>query len=785
MASLFDSMMRMSFGLAETALRVADSSMKGLQSIVGGLTGQEPAKPAVDPPLNGPPTLDEATSDFANRLLRIAWTTPQTGDAFWGAGRELLDSINKSFSGLDLGDPRVLMALPLQLPLSFGTLMSQTGLRGLYASSVIGTDEAGQLASYMLDSFTDIDVFVSLKYGEQLKRLKELAGKSPEDADLRLKLGKTYTKLGMYTEAIEQFGLAAQNSRLRADALRLSLIAAYRGGELQQAIRDGVESLRLLPTDNRTRFWLFLAAQKLGGYPPEVPEECRMEVKAGRHPTTLEYEDVAARIGLDKTAAGRGTAVFDMNGDGYLDVVISSAHGGVSLHRNNGDGTFTDVSVGSGLDECTNAFIVTVGDYNNDGLDDLYITRLGFYHGECVLYRNNGDGTFTDVTKEAGVGCWGPNFAAHWVDYDCDGNLDLFVASNLAGLFDRKTPNRLFHNNGDGTFTEVSEKVGLNTPYPTIGGAWGDYNNDGYPDVFFSSSLGRGQLYRNNGDGTFTEVTAEAGLGEICFGSATFWVDYDNDGWLDLVQFIWSPEEHVLHTLLNGDGAPTGLPMRIYRNNRDGTFTKLDQEIGLTGCWGTMSGNAGDIDNDGHVDLLLGNGDPHMDRTEPSILLKNDGAGRFHNISFTAGLPFTGKGHGANLADLMGDGRLCVIMNSGGAYPADLLTTSVFRPKTLPGNYLNVRLTGTKSNRNAIGARVKLEHSGRAQHRLVGGGSGFGSLPYEQHFGLGSETKVDAIEIWWPSGLRQRIENLPHNSTIRITEGRDAWVEVYAKKQVQ
>jgi hypothetical protein len=461
-------------------------------------------------------------------------------------------------------------------------------------------------------------------------------------------------------------------------------------------------------------------------------------------------------------------------------VVIAGAHAGCSFYRNNGDGTFTDISTGSGLDRCVYGFGLAVGDYDNNGLPDLFVSGLGFFDGQGLLMRNNGDDTFTDVTKEAGLGIWGPAFTASWVDYDGDGYLDLFVVNNLGGLFNRKTPNRLFHNNGDGTFTDVSEEAGLKTLWPTIGAAWGDFTNNGLPDLFISNA-GRPQLFRNNGDGTFTDVSREAGIDLPAITSVCVCCDIDDDGWLDIVQFTWSRPHDMIYTLRTGHGPTDGTPLRIFRNNRDGTFTDIARDLGLDGCWGTMSGTVGDFNNDGHLDILLGNGDPSIDRLEAAVLLENDGH-RFHNVTFAAGMPFTGKGHGANMADLAGDGRLHLIVAAGGLYPGDLLTTTVFRPKRLPGNYLNVRLVGTRSNRDAIGARLKLWAGGREQHRLVSSGSGFGCLPYEQHFGLGKLTQIDWLEIRWPSGHVQRLEQLPLNQSIRIVEGKAGWEAVYSNR---
>ena len=377
--------------------------------------------------------------------------------------------------------------------------------------------------------------------------------------------------------------------------------------------------------------------------------------------------------------------------------------------------------------------------------------------------------------------CWGPAFTASWVDFDCDGHLDLFIANNIGGVFDRHMQNRLFRNNGDGTFTDVSVSSGLHAGAPTIGHSWGDYDNDGLPDLFISSGIGRPQLFHNNGDGTFSDVTAQAGIGDCLMGSTCFFVDYDNDGWLDILQFGWSDHDEVVHTLRFEEASAQTNVTRVLHNNRDGTFTARKKELGLVEGWGTMSGNYADINNDGRIDLMLGNGSPLMDRVEPMVLLENDN-GVFRNTTFTVGLPFVGKSHGVNAGDLFGDGRLSILVASGGAYPGDLLTSPVYYPEELPGNYLNIRLTGVRSNRSAVGARVTVYAGGGLQMREVYGGTNFGCLPLEQHFGLRDIQKVDAIEIRWPSGLKQRFDNPPINDTIRIVEGKDGWERVYANR---
>ncbi len=772
MANRFETTVRESTDLIETGLRLLDGVFRQVRSSLQ--PDHERQDQAVD--ATGPRNVDGAVSEVSNRITRLATMTAlEDAPAAW---REVLENIRSCFTDIDRPSGGRYGA---DVALSTGMLAVQQAIRGLSSHNTSREGAFGTFIVNTIEVFDDAHVYATLQYREVLERYRQRLERSPGDGPTRVEMARTLIKCGLYHEAIHELEVAGKDPRARPQALHELAVASFRAGRFTDAGLFAREAMAMNDGHPRTRLLLWLAAEKSGGYAPDVPADMRMQVRSGRQPTALALEDIAARVGLDKTSGGRGTAVFDYDGDGYLDVLVAAAHGGCTLYRNNGDGTFTDASISSGMDSCLTAFITTIGDYDNDGRPDIFVTRNGFFSGGCSLYHNNGDGTFTDVTAGSGLAGWGPAFTASWVDYDLDGRLDLYVAFNLGSLFERKTRNRLFHNNGDGTFTDVTDAAGIATEMPTIGHAWGDYDNDGRPDLFVSNSLGRSQLFHNNGDGTFTDMSREAGIDAYGLGSICYFIDYDNDGWLDIVQNIWSDSEDVIHTLQHGEGPPDGQPIKMWRNNRDGTFSLRSRELGVTGCWGSMSGNAGDINNDGYQDIILGNGSPRMERVEPLTLLQSDGR-QFHDVTFTAGLPITGKSHGINLADLFGDGRLSLIVASGGAYPGDLLTVGAFRPKTRLGHYLNVRLVGTRSNRSAIGARLSIEAGGQSQHRLVSGGSQFGCLPFEQHFGLGSHTQVvDAIEIWWPSGIRQRVQGpIPANNTIRVTEGDDRIEGVYA-----
>ena len=753
----------------ETGLTVIDSGTRAIRTGVESLAGARPLVLPNSPPVNGPRDLDTALAHFGNQLIRKGWINSREALSSRKLIDSVLESARRSFGNLDFRDPR-LLALPFELPFAAGGILAEGLLRLMAVYSVVGPKRLPGFLHNAAEVYVETAIFLGLEYKELIERYKEQLAKNPDDAETRLELGRIYIKCGRNDDAARELALAGRNPKTLGRAMHESAIAHYRAGRLEEAVRDGSAALAANPANERARVCLWLSAKSNGGYPASVPAEHRMEMKTGYAPSRVRFENIAKKIGMDKVCAGRGTAVFDYNNDGLPDIVIAAAHAGCTLYRNNGDGTFTDVSVGSGLDECINAFVVIAGDYDNDGFVDLFVTRQGFYYGDCALYHNNGDGTFTNVTEKAGVQNWGPAYTAHFVDYDNDGYLDLFIGNNLGGMMDRLRQNRLFHNNGDGTFTEVTEASGLHNNFTTIGSAWGDYNNDGYSDLFLSSGLGRPQLFRNNGDGTFTDVSIQAGFTDNAVATTCFWCDYDNDGWLDIVQYTWSDHEDAIYTMKNGRGPDDGSPLRVYHNNHDGTFTMLNREIGIDGCWGTMSGNFGDVNNDGFIDLLLGNGSPRMERLEPFILLESDGAS-FHDTTFAAGLPFFGKSHGVNCADLFGDGRMSILIASGGGYPGDLLPMMVHCPKELPGNYLNVRLRGTKSNRDAIGARITLISGDHRQMKEISHGTSFGCLPTEQHFGLGKGTKIDALEIQWPSGLRQRVENPAVNQTIRIVEG--------------
>src|SRR5580658_126514 len=496
---------------------------------------------------------------------------------------------------------------------------------------------------------------------------------------------------------------------------------------------------------------------------------------------------------------GTGVAWLDYNQDGLMDLffVQSSetdaykpAHPLRSaLYRNNGDGTFTDVTEKAGLGGVGHyGQGVAVGDYDNDGYPDLYITG----YGRAILYHNNGDGTFTDVTAKAGVadeGNW--STSAGWFDYDKDGWLDLVVTNYIewtpkTNLWcgDRKpgyrsycNPNnykgqktKLYHNNHDGTFTDVSDKSGVGLPESKgMGVVLADFDNDGWPDIAIANDTWPNFLFLNNHDGTFKDVSLISGLavsedGKYEAGMGIDAADVNGDGLLDV---------YITHLDFELN--------RLYHNNGDTTFTDDTYSSGIGAKARLLSGVAAkflDYDNDGWMDILQLNGamvdnvslyHSEISYKEPLIMFRNLSLGHFEMTSSQLGPDFLRPvaGRGLATADFDNDGDIDIAINNRGDYP-ELLRNSGGNAN----HWLEVQLIGTKSNRDGTGAALKLTSEGFVQVRQAEGGTSYMSASDPRiHFGLGKRAKVESLVITWPSGQVDKLANVPIDQIIAVKEG--------------
>jgi enediyne biosynthesis protein E4 len=540
------------------------------------------------------------------------------------------------------------------------------------------------------------------------------------------------------------------------------------------------------------------------------------QAAAPRQTQLANFTDVAQKAGLTMQeifggvdtkkyiieTTGTGVAIVDYDNDGWPDIFIvngtrldklpSGPPPTSHLYRNNHDGTFTDVTVKAGLSATGWGQGVCVGDYDNDGWEDLYVT----YYGKNRLYHNQ-NGVFTEVAEKAGVAgsgkAWGTGCA--FVDYDRDGYLDLVVANYVdfdltsapapgerptciwkgvpvmcgpRGLPGAK--NILYHNRGDGTFEDVTVKAHIDRTdgHYAFSVSILDFDEDGWPDIFIACDSTPSILYRNNHDGTFTDVAVTAGAafnedGREQAGMGSTIADYNGDGHLDIFKTNFSDDTSTL-----------------YRNNGDGTFTDAITAAGL-GLhtqylgWGTMFF---DFDNDGWPDLLLVNGhvypevdSQHLGSTykEPRILYHNNGDGTFSDVSAAAGPGITtaASSRGLAVGDLWNDGKLSAVISNMNDVPS-LLVNQV----RSPNHWITIRTVGTKSNRDGIGARIRVKTPSRTQVDEVRSGSSYDSnSDMRAHFGLGAESKIEWVEIRWPSGPTERFTSLAVDAIHAVKEG--------------
>ena len=562
--------------------------------------------------------------------------------------------------------------------------------------------------------------------------------------------------------------------------------------------------------------WAFLASPALGQI--SAPGAARNNDVANDFPVT--FTDIAGAAGLSTPTIyggidrkryiietnGCGVAFFDYDNDGWMDVLVLSGtrlealpHGVKPtnrLYRNNRNGTFSEVTDKAGLRRSGWASSVCVGDYDNDGYDDLFIT----YWGQNVLYRNNGNGTFTDVTQKAGLSTtltrWGSGCT--FVDYDRDGKLDLFVANYLK--FDiSSTPepgkganctwkgvavncgpkglptdtNLLYHNNGNGTFTDVSESSGIAKVqgHYSMTATTTDFNNDGWPDIYVACDSTASTLYRNNRDGTFTDVAVEAGCaynedGQAQAGMGVATGDYNDDGLIDIFKTHFSDD----------------LPA-LYKNIGRDFFEDASRAAGFDHTryveWGT---GLADFDNDGWPDILIATGNvyPEVEKIFKEyphrgtrLLYQNLRNGRFKEVTarMGPGILSPKSSRGCAFGDFDNDGDIDVLVMNMNEPPLLLRNEYINGRSAGPNHWLTLKLVGTKSNRSAIGARVLLRAGSRSQVQEVTSQSSYYSHNDQRlHFGLGKDEKAEVIEIRWPGGETETLKNITANQILTIKE---------------
>ena len=566
------------------------------------------------------------------------------------------------------------------------------------------------------------------------------------------------------------------------------------------AIKEYTALLAQDPDDLSNRWLLNLAYMTLGEYPDRVPEKLRIP------PSVFESEydvhrfvDVAPGLGLAPVTHAGGVVMDDFDGDGYLDLVTSSWGLKEPMHffHNNGNGTFSDRTAAAGLTGETGGLSLVQADYDNDGHLDLLVQRgawlgmAGEGNHPSSLLHNRGDGTFEDVTEQAGLLKLRPTQAGAWADYDGDGWLDLFVGVESTGPV--PVPCELYHNNRDGTFTEVAAESGLAVVGFVKGATWGDYNNDGRPDLYISRFGQPKILFRNDGPApgtpgsraprwTFTDVTAAAGVAEPLNTFATWFFDYDNDGWLDLfvAPFLGFGGQNLTSIVAGYLGRPgEGATPRLYRNQHDGTFADVTREMHLDKRLVVMGSNYGDIDGDGWPDIYLGTGEPELATLIPNRMFRNDAGRVFQDVTTSAGLGHLQKGHEIAFGDIDNDGDQDIYAVMGGAYEGDIYQAALFRNPGHGTHWITVIAEGTKANRSGIGARltvtVDTPQGPRDIHAMVTNGGSFGGSPLRQTIGLGDARAIRTLEIRWPgSGTVQRFDAVAMDGTYVAREGASA-----------
>ncbi len=607
---------------------------------------------------------------------------------------------------------------------------------------------------------------------------------SNEETAAYFLMGNTLFRRGNFRDAINYYQQELKRSvslEQRMAALREMAACYYRMGDYIEAARKFYEATQWQrnPVD---QYLFTMTLNLVEGPRPALPDSALFpmdSLKPGAGAPLLAFEDIAPASGI-RAVNGNGTAAWgDIDGDGDLDLMVAGSGVFLRVYRND-NGKFTDITEAVGLGHVPSGYSLNLVDYDNDGKTDLYMALNG-WSGPMAnrLYHNEG-GRFVDVSKKSGTDDPGSGFVSLWGDLDNDGWLDLVVAN---GVLKEGSVTQIYRNNGDGTFRNVTREAGLNEPasYGTIGIALGDYDQDGRLDLLINGlDAAPNRLYRNLGGMKFADVAAKAGVAQAPHnGFVCFFFDYNNDGRPDILTTALAPWEAVVEGLRKGFSPPSARAVhpdssRLFRNNGDGTFTDVTFQSKLYYPMGTMGAGVADLDNDGYMDVYIGTGDPQMSRLEPNRLFHNRGDGTFEDVTGLVGMARPGnKGHGVAFADLDNDGALDLFAQLGGHYPGDHVRNALYHNlKAAQNHWLEIDLRGVKSNRMAIGTAITVKAGDLVVYREVKGSEGFGATSMlRQHFGLGSHARADSVEIRWPGGDRQVLEQVEANRIISVVEG--------------
>ena len=533
--------------------------------------------------------------------------------------------------------------------------------------------------------------------------------------------------------------------------------------------------------------WLLnIAYMTVGEYPEGVPAKYRIppESFASDEPFPR-FPNVSRSARVDTFSLSGGAVAEDFDRDGYLDLLVSTydPREGVRLFLNDRNGAFIERTAEAGLTGIFGGLNMVQADYDNDGDPDVLMLRGAWMgrngrHPKSLL-RNNGDGTFTDVVLDTGLGhVHLPSQTASWADVDNDGDLDLYVG--VESNEDLRASSQLFMNLGDGRFEDRASSAGVENDRVAKGVVFGDYDGDRFPDIYVSNLDGENRLYQNHRDGTFTDVAPALGVtGPIRSFPTWFW-DFNNDGRLDIYVAAYNALIEDLAASYLGLDNDAEIA-RLYEGDGRGGFRDVARERNLARPSAPMGANFGDLDGDGFLDFYLGTGYPPYFALMPNLMYRNRGGEGFADVTTAGGFGHLQKGHAILFADLDRDGDQEVFAQMGGALEGDRFHDALYRNPGFGNRWLTVELTGVRSNRSGIGARIRVQvlegGSSRSIYKHVNSGGSFGANPLEQTIGLGRAERIELVEIYWPtSDLTQTFSDVPMERSIHVKEGSEGFV---------